>query len=80
MLFRSVSAVSGPFTEGVASVKKFIADKNYQGALGELTKLSNLKLTDEQTKVLESLKAEVQALIAKGTAGATDAAKNLLPK
>ncbi len=76
----AVSAVTGQFSAGVANAKKFIADKNYPGALAELTKLSNLKLTDEQTKVADNLKAEVQALIAKGTGGAVDAAKGLLGK
>ena len=76
----AVSEATGPFSEGVASAKKFIADKNYQGALDELKKLSSLKLTDEQTKIVDNLKAEVQALIAKGTGSATDAVKGLLGK
>ena len=76
----AVAAVAGPFTEGIANAKKLIADKDYQGALGELTKLSSLKLSDEQTKIVDGLKSQVQDLIAKGTAGATDAAKGLIGK
>ena len=76
----AVAAVTGPFTEGIASAKKLIADKDYPGALGELTKLSSLKLSDEQTKIVDGLKTQVQELIAKGTAGATDAAKDLIGK
>lgn len=75
-----VNDATGPFADGVASAKKMIADKNYQGALGELTKLSSMKLSDSQTKIVDSLKAEVQALIAKSTGGATDAVKGLLGK
>ena len=76
----AVSAVAGPFTEGIANAKKLIADKDYQGALGELTKLSSLKLSDEQTKIVDGLKTQVQDLISNGTAGATDAAKGLIGK
>jgi hypothetical protein len=75
-----VNTVAGPFNDGVAAAKKFIADKNYQGALDELNKLSSLKLSDEQTKVVDNLKTEVQALITKGTTGAADAAKSLFGK
>ena len=75
-----VASATEPFNDGIAAVKKFIADKNYQGALDQLNKLSSLKLSDEQTKVVAGLKTEVQALIAKGSAGAVDAAKSLFGK
>ena len=74
------ASATEPFNDGIAAVKKFIADKNYQGALDQLNKLSSLKLSDEQTKVVAGLKTEVQALIAKGSAGAVDAAKSLFGK
>jgi len=76
----AVASPTAPFNDGIAAVKKFIADKNYQGALDQLNKLSSLKLSDEQTKVVDGLKTEVQALIAKGSAGAVDAAKSLFGK
>jgi hypothetical protein len=76
----AVASATSPFNDGIAAVKKFIADKNYQGALDQLNKLSSLKLTDEQTKVVNGLKTEVQALITKGSAGAVDAAKGLFGK
>ena len=76
----AVSDATGPFADGIASAKKMIADKNYQGALGELTKLSSMKLSDSQTKIVDDLKAEVQTLISKSTGGATDAVKGLLGK
>ncbi len=68
---------AGPFNEGLASARKMITDKDYQGALAELTKLSSMNLSDAQTKIVDSLKAEVQALISKSAA---DAAKGLLGK
>jgi hypothetical protein len=76
----TVSAVSEPFNDGIASAKKLLAEKNYQGALTELNKLSSLKLTDEQTKVVDGLKADAQAMISKATGSATDAVKGLLGK
>ena len=75
-----MSEVSSPFNDGIAAAKKSIADKDYKGALAGLTKLSDLKLSDEQTKVVDNLKAEVQKLIAGGSASTMDAAKGLLGK
>ena len=75
-----MSEVSSPFNDGIAAAKKLIADKDYKGALAGLTKLSDMKLSDEQTKVVDGLKAEVQKLIAGGSASAMDAVKGLLGK
>jgi hypothetical protein len=75
-----VSGATAQFTEGVANAKKAIADKNYPGALDELKKLSNLELSDEQKKIVEALKSEAQKLVSSSTAGAADAAKNLIGK
>ena len=75
-----MSEVSGPFNDGLAAAKKAMADKDYKGALAELNKLSGLKLSDEQTKVVDGLKAEVQKLIAGGSASAVDAAKGFFGK
>jgi hypothetical protein len=76
----TMAAVSSPFNDGLASAKKSIADKDYKGALAELNKLSSMKLSDEQTKVVDALKTDVQAMISKATGGATDAVKGLLGK
>ena len=76
----AVANVTGPFNDGIAAAKKAMADKDYKGALAELNKLSGLKLSDEQTKVVDGLKAEVQKLIAGGSASAVDAAKGLFGK
>ncbi len=76
----TMAAVSSPFNDGLASAKKAIADKDYTAALAELNKLSSMKLSDAQTKVVDGLKADVQAMISKATGGATDAVKGLLGK
>ena len=75
-----MSEMSNPFNDGIAAAKKSIADKDYKGALAGLTKLSDMKLSDEQTKVVDNLKAEVQKLIAGGSASTVDAAKGLFGK
>lgn len=76
----AMAEATGKFDEGIAAAKKLIGDKDYQGALVELTKLSSMNLSDAQTKIVDGLKAEIQALIAKSTGGAVDAAKGLLGK
>jgi len=76
----AVSAVIGPVAEGIANAQKFIADKNYQGALDELNKLSGLQLSDDQQKMVSDLKDQATKLLSGGTAGAVDAAKGLLGK
>lgn len=75
-----MSEVSSPYNDGLAAAKKFIANKDYKSALTELNKLSSMKLSDEQTKVVDGLKAEVQKLIAGGSASTVDAAKGLFSK
>ena len=59
-------SVTTQFNTVVASAKKYIADKNYQGALDELKKLSDVKLSDDQQKIVDDLKAEAQKLLSAG--------------
>jgi cell division septum initiation protein DivIVA len=75
-----VSAASSQFTDGIAKAQQFIADKNYQGALDELSKLSSLQLSADQTKVVDDLKTQATKLLTGGAAGAADAAKGLFGK
>ena len=74
------AAATSEFDDTVAAAKKAIADKDYQSALAAVNKLSGMKLTDEQQKILDELKAEVQKLVPGNAAGAADAAKGLLGK
>jgi hypothetical protein len=76
----ALGAATSQFDSVVATAKQAIADKNYQGALDALSKLSGLKLTDEQQKIVDDLKAQAQKMLAPGASGAADAAKNLLGK
>ena len=76
----AVANVTGPFNDAITAAKKSIADKDYKSALAGLNKLSSMKLSDEQTKIVDNLKAEVQKLIAGGSASAVDAAKGLFGK
>jgi hypothetical protein len=68
------------FTEVVTATKKDLADKNYQNALTDLQRLSDVKLSDDQQKIVDGLKAEAQKMIPAGASSAMDAAKSLLGK
>ena len=55
--------------------KNLVADNKYQDALASLSQLASTKLTPDQQKLVDSLKAKIQAALGKTSAG--DAATSL---
>jgi hypothetical protein len=55
--------------------KGYVTDQKYPDALSTLNQLTGIKLTDSQQKLVDSLKTQIEAALAKATAG--DAASKL---
>ena len=71
------AAAASSFTDTVAAAKKALEEKNYQGVLDELKKLSDTQLSPEQQSVVDGLKAEATKML---SGAAADAAKAALGK
>jgi len=59
----------------IERAKSLVADSKYTEALSSLNQLTTTKLTDEQQKLVDGLKAQIQAALAKATG--SDAASAL---
>lgn len=75
----AATAVSGTAQTLIDKARGLVTEKKYQEALTALGQLSDLKITDEQKKMVESLKTQIQkALAGQAAPDGASAVGNLL--
>jgi len=75
----AVAAASAKAQEVIDKAKSLVGENKYQDALTALQGLAGMKLSDEQQKIVDGLKKQIQDALAKKAASeATSAAGNVL--
>jgi len=77
----TAAAASGKAQEWIDKARSLIAENKFSDASSTLQQLAGMKLTDEQQKLVDGLKEQIQkALAAKATSEGASAVGNLLKK